>query len=92
MISSSQAYNQHETRHKQLLDRDLDRSWCHLHISVKLSWPQPMAPWTLAAAYECAAIQSMDLWAVTKKALYYCEGDTTPVRVPTQQLLILSFT
>ena len=30
------AYNRHETREKRLLGRDQDRSWCHLHTSVKL--------------------------------------------------------
>ena len=48
----------------------LDRSCCHLHTSEKHFWLQPMAPWTLAAAYECAVAQSMDPWAATKKALH----------------------
>jgi hypothetical protein len=38
------AYNRRETRDKWPLDRDLDRSWCHLHTSVKLFWLQPMVP------------------------------------------------
>ena len=49
---------------------------CHFHTSLKLFWSQPMAPWTSAAAYECAAAQSMDSWAVIKKALQECGGDT----------------
>ena len=41
----------------------------------------------ISPAYECAAAQSMDPWAATKKAV-------TPasVRVPTQRLLVPSFT
>ena len=62
--SYSLAYNQRETGDKRLLGRDLDRSWCHLYTNVKLFCLQPMA------AYECAAAQSMDPWAVTKKALH----------------------
>ena len=36
-----------------------------------------MAPWTAAAAYECAAAQSMDLWTATKKGLHSFGGDTS---------------
>ena len=36
-----------------------------------------MAPRTSAAAYECAAAQSMDPWAVIKKASHECGGDTS---------------
>ena len=35
-------YNRRETRVKRPLGKDPNRSWCHLHASVKLSWPQPM--------------------------------------------------
>ena len=58
--SSSLAYNWWETRDKRLLGRDVYRSQCHLHTSVELFWSQPMAPWTSAAAYDCAAAQSMN--------------------------------
>ena len=51
--NSSLAYNRSETR-------DPYRSWCHLHTSVKLFWSQPMAQWTSAAAYDCAAVQSIN--------------------------------
>ena len=59
-----------ETQDKQLLGRDPDRSLCHRHTSVKLFWSQPMASWTSAEAYKCAAAQSVDPWAATKKALH----------------------
>ena len=36
-----------------------------------------MAPWTLAAAYECAVAQSMDPLAATKKGLHKYGGDTS---------------
>ena len=52
-------------------------SWCHLHTSVKLFQSQPMTPWTLAAAYEYPAAQSMDTWAAIKKASQECGGDTS---------------
>ena len=68
--SPNLAYNRRETRDKQPLDRDPNRSWCHRHPSVKLFWTQPMAPWTSVAVYECAAAQFMDSWAATKKALH----------------------
>ena len=35
MKSSSLAYNQRGTRDKRMLDRDPDRSRCHLHNSLK---------------------------------------------------------
>ena len=60
------AYNQSETRNKQLLGRDPDRSWCHCHISVQLSWSQPMDPWTEWQHILMPPI-SMEWWALTKK-------------------------
>ena len=45
--------------------------------SKKIFLSQPMAPWTSVAAYKCAVPQSMDPWAVTKKALHYCDDDTS---------------
>ena len=53
MRSSSQGYNRHETREKWPMMRDPGRSCFHRHTSVKLSWSQPMAPWTSAVAYAC---------------------------------------
>ena len=35
-----------DTRGKWPLFRNPDRSWWHRHTSLKLFWPQPMAPWT----------------------------------------------
>ena len=66
---SDLAYNQQEIQAKRLLGWDPDRSWCHLHTSLKLFWSWPMAPWTSAA---CAAAQSMDPWAAIKKASQEC--------------------
>ena len=56
-----------ETRDKRPLGRDPDRSWCHLHTSLKLFCSQLMAPWISVTAYECAAAQSMDSRTATKK-------------------------
>ena len=33
-----------ETRDKRPSGNDPDKSWCHRHISVKLSWSQSMNP------------------------------------------------
>ena len=68
-----------ETRDKRPLDRESNRSWCYLHTTcmIKLFWSRPMAPWTSAAAYECAATQSMYPWAAIKKASQECGGDTS---------------
>ena len=92
--SSSLVYNQRETWNKRPLGRDPDRSWCHLHIGVKLFWSQPMAPWTLAAAYACTATQSMDPWTATKRSYHTHSVAVTPahVRVPTQWPHVPSFT
>ena len=37
-----------DTRGKWPLARNPDRSWWPRHTSLKLFWPQPMAPWTAA--------------------------------------------
>ena len=66
--SSSIAYNRRETRNKRPVGWEPDRSWCHLLTGVKLFWSQLMASWISAAAYECAAAQSMDPWAAIKNA------------------------
>ena len=36
-----------KTRDKLPLGRDPDRSCCHLHTNVKLSWSQPMDTWVV---------------------------------------------
>ena len=77
MKTSSLAYNRCETRDKRLLGRDLDRNRCHLHTSLQLFWSRYMAPWTLAASYECAAAQSMDPWVAIKKASQECGGENS---------------
>ena len=63
MKSYSLAYNWHESRDKRSLGRYSGRSWCHHHTSVTLYWLQPMAPWTLAAAYEWFCIK---FWCIFK--------------------------
>ena len=65
---SDLAYNRRETRDNRLLGRDPGRSRCHLHTSLKLFWSRPMSPWTSAAAYECAAAQSMDPWGYDQES------------------------
>ena len=35
-----------DTWGKWPLARNLDRSWWHRHTSLKIFWPQPLAPWT----------------------------------------------
>ena len=92
--SSSLAYNQRETRDKQPLDRDLDRSWCHRNTSVKLSWSQPMNPWTEWQHTRMLLPNSMESWAVTKKKKKrYTSVEVTPaaVLITTQWPLVPSF-
>ena len=48
---SDLAYNRREIWDKRPLARDPDRSWCHLHTSVKLFWLLPMAPWTVTKKF-----------------------------------------
>ena len=90
------AYSRREARDRRLLSRDPDRSWCHSHTMsmIKLFWSQPMAPWTSAAAYECAAAQSMEPWAATKEPLSYSQrgGDTSSCPVPSQRPFLPNFT
>ena len=55
-------------------------------VFFTLFWSQPMAPLTSAAAYECAAAQSMDPWFATKKALIlknimFCTDGKISVRI-----------
>ena len=69
---SNLPYNRRETRDKRLLDREPDRSRCHLHTSIKLFRSQPMAP-----EYEWAAAQSMDPRAAIKKASQESGGDNS---------------
>ena len=52
-----------ETRNKRPLGRDPDRNWCHRHTSVKLSWSQPMYPWTERQHTRMMAPMSIELWA-----------------------------
>jgi hypothetical protein len=82
-VKSSQP-SLHETRDKWPLGRDPDRSWCHFHTNVKLSWLQPMDPWTerqhtlvccnshlYADAHTCMLLSMLlELWAADKKALH----------------------
>ena len=70
--SFSLAKNQHETQNKQTLwplGRDLDRSWCHRHTSVKHSRLQPMDPWTEQQHSHMMLSIAMSSWAAIKKAL-----------------------
>ena len=76
MKSSSLAYNRHETRDKRPLGRD-SRSWCHNHTSVKLSYSQPMDPWTERRNTRMLPKMCMEPWAATKQALHQCGGNTS---------------
>ena len=83
-----------ETRDKRPLDRDPDRSRCHRHTSVKLSWSQSMHPWTEWQHTHMLSLMSMGHWLRPKK-LYHTHGVAVtpgPVRVPIQRPLVPSFT
>ena len=66
---SSFVYNLRETREKRPLDRDPDRGWCDRH-KCKTFLVAAHDSMEIKAAYKCAAAQSMDPWAATKKALH----------------------
>ena len=66
-----------ETRDKRRLGREPDRNWCHCHTCVKLIWLHPMDPWTEWGHTHMLLLMSMGQWAVTKKALHFCGGDTS---------------
>ena len=69
--SSSVAYNRRETRYKRPLGWDPDRSWCHLHTSVKLLLVPAHDSMNIGGSIlvSNAAAQSEDPWDATKKAL-----------------------
>ena len=74
---SDLTYNLRDIRDKQLFAGNSDRSRCHLYTSLKLFWSRHMAPWTMAAAYECSAAQFMSPWTAMKEASQECGGDTS---------------
>ena len=73
-----------ETRDKQPLGRDRDRSWYH-RASVKFSWSQPMDPWTERQHTRMLPSMSLELYSSV-------EVTPAPVRVPTQRPPVASFT
>ena len=87
-----QAYNRCETQDRQPLGRDPHRSWCHHHTSVKLFDCSPWIHWlscsTLVCCHWCP--WSHGLWP--KKLYTSVEVTPAPVPVPTQRLLVPSFT
>ena len=49
-----------DTRGKWSLARNPDRSWWYHHTSLKLFWPQPMAPWTAGSIVKFVWPHKMD--------------------------------
>ena len=47
-----------ETRDKRPLGRGPDRSWCHSHTSVQLSWSKSM-DWKAAHSYDAADVHGV---------------------------------
>ena len=76
-----------ETEDKRPLGRDLDRSWCDHHTSIKLL----MDPWRERSHTCMLPPMSMEPWAVTKKLYASTAVTPAPVRVPIQWPLVLSF-
>ena len=58
-----------ETRDKRLLGRDLNRSWCHCHTSLKLFLSQSMDPWSKRQHSRMLPSISMEPWAAIKQGL-----------------------
>ena len=61
-------YSRSETQDKRPLGREQDRSWCHRHTSVKLSWSQPMNLWTERQHTHTLLPMSMEPWAAAKQS------------------------
>ena len=85
------AHNWLETRDKRPLGRAPDRSWCHRHTSVKLSWSQPMDPGIERQHTLCCRRCPWNHWLRPKKHHTSVEVAPAPVRVPTQRPLAPSF-
>ena len=76
---------------KRLLDRGLDKSWCHRHSSVEIFWSQPMNPWTWVAAHPYAADDVHGVMSCDQKKLYNSVVVTpAPVRIPTYPMATCS--
>ena len=83
------AYNRRETRDKWPLGwYAADKSWCHYHTKVKLSWLQPMTTWSERQHTNVPWSHGLR----PKKLYTSVEVIPAPVRVPTQWPLVSSFT
>ena len=87
------AYNWCETQDKRLLSRDLDRDWCHCHTTLKLSLSQPMVSMDIGGSIQVCWCSHPWICGLWQRKVYISVAVTpAPVQVPTQQLLVLSFT
>ena len=69
------AYNWCKTHNKWPLGSDPDRNWYYRHTSVKLFLVTVHDFMDIGSSIRVSAIQSMEPWAATKKALHYCGSD-----------------
>ena len=67
------AYNRHKTWYKWPFGKDPDRSWCQRHISVKLSWSQPME---VSDSHSYAATDVHGAMGCDRKSFTLVCGDT----------------
>ena len=49
--------------------KNMERSWWHRHISLKLFWLQPMAPWSTGLALKYSMPRSPDIYLTAKENL-----------------------
>ena len=80
-----------ETRDKRSLGRDPDRSWCHRHTSVKVSWSQSMGPWSEWQHTRMLPPMFMEPWATAKKPLHNCGSDANSCPGPSKRSPVPEF-
>ena len=67
-------YNRCKTRGKWPLGKEPDRSWCHRHTPMKISWSQPMDPWTERQHTRMLQPMCMEPWALSLSLFFFKEA------------------
>ena len=84
-----------DTWGKWPLARNPDRSWWHHHTTLKLVWPQPMAPWITGQARDLevrGSNFSLEISNCTKKYYYKFEHfSTVATSISSKQALPKAF-
>ena len=90
-LVAAHGYNRRETRDKRPLGRDPVRSWCHRHTSVKAFLVAAHGSMNWVHSY--AAADVLGSMGYDQESFYTSMAVTSaPNRVPTQRILVPSFT